>query len=194
MEDNSQEHFSPQESLRLIQSMIDKTKENISENRFSFLLWGWLAFFTFLSQYLLKAVFEYPHFYLVGLLMFIGIPINIIYNRRQRRKYPRTYVGDSIRHLWLGLGFCFFMLIFLFSNIPEGWQHCYPFFILFYGLGTFVSGMILKFRPLVIGGIINWVLALIAVRFSFDEQILFALAAVATSYLIPGYLIKSKNA
>lgn len=37
-----EENFSPQESLQLIQSMISKTKTNISENRFYFLFWGGL--------------------------------------------------------------------------------------------------------------------------------------------------------
>jgi len=194
MADNLQENFTAEESLQLIQSMINKTKENISENSFSFLLWGWLAFFTFLGQYILKVVFEYRHFYIVALIMFIGIPLTIIYNRKRSRKYARTYIGDSMRYLWLGLGVCFFLLNFLFSSIPQGWLFCYPFFILLYGLGTFVSGMILKFRPLVIGGVINWLLAVVAVRFDFDAQILFALAAIVICYIIPGYLIKSKKA
>jgi hypothetical protein len=194
MADNLHENFSPQESLQVIQSMISKTKANISENSFSFLLWGWLAFFTFLGQYILKAVFEYRHFYVVALIMFIGIPVNIIYNRRRTHKYARTYVGDSIRYLWTGLGVCFVILNFLFANIPQGWLFCYPFFILLYGLGTFVSGMILKFKPLVAGGIINWILAVIAIRFEFNTQILFALAAVVICYIVPGYLIRPKSA
>jgi len=64
------------------------------------------------------------------------------------------------------------------------------FFIVFYGLGTFVSGKILRFRPFVIGGIINWLLAGAAVFFSFDYQMLFGAAAIAISYLIPAYLLK----
>jgi predicted PurR-regulated permease PerM len=77
----------------------------------------------------------------------------------------------------------------------NGWLYCYPFFILMYGLGTFVSGRLLQFKPLMIGGILNWILACVAVFFSFDYQMLFAAAAILSSYLIPGYLIKpQKNA
>jgi hypothetical protein len=46
-----QENFSPQESLLLIQSMINKAKSDLEENRFYFLLWGWMAFLAFLAQF-----------------------------------------------------------------------------------------------------------------------------------------------
>ena len=72
-------------------------------------------------------------------------------------------------------------------------MNAYPFFILFYGLGTFVSGRVLKFRPLVIGGIFNWALAIISVYVHFDYQLLIAAAAILTSYIIPGYLLRSKQ-
>lgn len=78
------------------------------------------------------------------------------------------------------------------SNSPGGWANGYPFFILFYGLGTFISGKLLQFTPLVIGGIFNWVLAIACVFVPFDYQLLLAAAAILTSYIIPGYLIKTE--
>lgn len=186
--------FSPQESLMLIQSMIDKTKANISESRFHFLLWGWLAFSAIIAQYILLVVFDYPHHYLVWLITFVGIAASILYVKKNKRKRRvKTYIGDSMATLWTGLGVSFFILSFLFANIEGGWLHCYPFFILLYGLGTFVSGKILQFRPLVVGGIINWALAMVAVFFPFEQQMLFAAAAILTSYIIPGHLIKSNS-
>jgi hypothetical protein len=186
-------NFSPQESLRLIQSMIDKTKEDISKNSFNFLLWGWLAFLAILGQYVLKVVFEYRHHYIVWLATFAGLGISIVYNRKKHRGRARTYIGESMAYLWTGLGISFFILSYLFANIEGGWLFCYPFFILLYGLGTFVSGRILKFRPLIIGGIINWILAMISVKFDFDNQMLFGAAALLTSYIIPGHLLSAKK-
>lgn len=66
-------------------------------------------------------------------------------------------------------------------------------FILLYGLGTFVSGRLLQFKPLVVGGIINWIPVCAAVFFSFDYQMLFAAAAISSSYLLPGYLLKPQK-
>src|SRR5215210_4410990 len=132
--ETADKNFSPQESLLLIQSMINKTKENLGHGGFHFLLWGWLTFAAILGQYILKVIFHYKHHYLVFLLTFIGIAASIIYSRNKKRKYVRTYIGDSMRNLWIGLGISFFILSFLFANIEGGWLFCYPFFILLYGL------------------------------------------------------------
>jgi hypothetical protein len=190
MEDN----FSPQESLQLIQSMIFKTKTNISDNRFSFLFWGWFTFIAILLQFFLKVVLNYKYHYIVWILVIPALIFTINYGIKRNRKKPiRTYVGESMGFLWTGIGISFFVLTFIISSSKEGWNYSYPFFILLYGLGTFVSGKILKFRPLIIGGIVNWIMACASVFFSFDYQLLFAAAALLTSYIIPGHLLAAKN-
>ena len=187
-----QETFSPEQSIRLIHSMIDKTKANISVNRFYFLLWGWIAFIGILSQFVLKVVLLYEHHYLVWLITFAGLFATVYHSWKRRGiGHVRTYIGESMSYLWTGMGISFFVLCFIMTNV--GWQHAWPFFILFYGLGTFVSGKILRFTPLVVGGIINWVLACAATFFPFDYQLLFAAAAILSSYLIPGYMIQTEN-
>jgi hypothetical protein len=50
----------------------------------------------------------------------------------------------------------------------------------------------MRFKPLVIGGLINFVLAAISGRFSFDNQLLIAALAILTSYIIPGHLLKMR--
>lgn len=188
MEDN----FSPEHSLRLIQSMIDKTKCDLSENRVYFLLWGWLSFSAILGQFVLKVLVGYERHYLVWLITIPAVFITIWYSYRQERRVShRTYVGDSMSHLWTGIGVSFFILSFIVSNLRGGWLHAWPLFILFYGLGTFVSGRMLQFRPLVIGGIFNWGLAMVAVYVAFDYQLLLAALAILTSYIIPGHLLSS---
>lgn len=188
-----EDKFSPQESLLLIQSMIEKTKGRMSENRFYFLLWGWVTFIGILVQFFLKVVLGYKHHYLVWWITIIPLVITIMHTKRHgRQQGVRTYIGESMGYLWTGIGISFFVLVFLISNTAQGWLIGYPFFILFYGLGTFISGKILQFKPFVIGGAINWVLACGAILVHFDYQMLFAAAAILISYLIPAYLIKSE--
>lgn len=188
-----EENFSPQQSLQLIQAMVDKAKENISVNRFYFLLWGWVTFLAILGQFFLKVVLDYRHHYFVWLAVIPAVVITIIYSsKKQKQRSVRTYVGDSMSFLWSGIGISFFILTVIISTKGgAGWLNAYPFYILFYGLGTYVSGRILKFPPLVIGGIFNWLLALVSVFVGFDYQLLLAAAAILTSYLIPGYLLKN---
>jgi hypothetical protein len=189
-----EENFSPQQSLLLIQSMIDKTKGNIGRNRFHFLLWGWYVFLAILVQFILKVVLHYERHYLVWLGVIPVSFVTIIYSIRQsKHRGVRTYIGDSMSYLWTGVGISFFVLSFIISSSKEGWMFSYPFFILLYGLGTFISGKLLKFTPLVVGGIINWILACIAGYLHYDYQMLLTAVAILTSYIIPGHLLGIKK-
>lgn len=84
----------------------------------------------------------------------------------------------------------FMALVFILLNI--GWQHAFPVYILFYATGTFISGGILHFKPLQVGGIICWILAVASTFVSYQNQILFTAAAILASYLIPGYSLKKR--
>jgi hypothetical protein len=190
MEDN----FSPQQSLQLIQAMLHKTKANLGENSIYFLLWGWVTFIAIIGQFFLKVVLRNEHHYLVWLLTIPTAIITIIYSARRHNKHKvKTYIGESMSYLWTGIGISFFILSMIISYSNGGWAHAWPFFILMYGLGTFVSGMLLKFSPLVIGGIISWILSLVSVFVAFDYQLLLAASAILSSYIIPGHLLRSIN-
>ncbi len=190
-----EENFSPQQSLQLIQSMVEKTKANIADNGFYFLLWGWVAFFAFLSQYFLKVVLNYQQHYLAWLVAIPAVIFSIIYTRnKHRQSRVTTYIGESMRHLSTGVGIAFFILVFIISTQGgSAWLNAYPIFILLYGLGTFISGKIIRFTPLVIGGIFNWLLACAAAFVSYDYQLLICAVAIFTSYIIPGYLLVNRK-
>jgi hypothetical protein len=190
MTDNN---FTPQESLKLIQSMIDKTRQNMGDNSKHFLLWGWLSFTGCVAQFILKNIFDFRQHYLVWLVCIPGAIISIAMGMRdERKKVATTYLGESMKHLWIGMGLAFFVLSMILSKL--GWGNSiFPFFMLLYGLGTFISGKFLQFAPFVWGGIIAWVLAIAATFFSYDYQMLFGAAAILISYIIPAYLLRQKN-
>lgn len=185
--------FSPEQSLQLIQSMISKTKQDMSDNGIYFLVWGWLTFFACTAQFILKHVYEYEKHYLVWSVIVIGVIFSVYQGSKEDRKSrAKTYIGESMKYLWTGMGISFFVLSMILSKI--GWAFSvFPFFILLYGLGTFVSGCILRFRPLIIGGIIAWGLAIGSVYVSYDYQMLFGAAAILFSYIIPAYMLRVRN-
>jgi hypothetical protein len=187
------EKFTPQESLHLIQSMIDKTKQNMSDNGIYYLVWGWLTFFACTGQFVLKHIYDYPKHYYVWWITVIGVAFSIYQGMKEGKKSKATtYIGDSMKYLWIGMSIAYFVLSMILSQY--GWDKIvFPFFIMLYGLGTFVSGSIIKFRPLVIGGIIASGLAIGAAYAGYDYQMLFAAAAILISYIIPAYMLRSKN-
>ena len=186
-----EQQFNPEQSLRLIQNMIDKTKGEMSNQSPYFLLWGYTTLAGCLGQFALKVFANYQHHYLVWLITIPCAIVSFIFSSRRRRATRvSTYVGESMSALWTGVGFSFVILSLLFIKI--GYLNCYPFFILLYGLGSFVSGRILRYKPFIIGGLISWVLAAVAIWYSFDYQALFAAAAILFSYIIPGHMIRSE--
>ena len=187
-----EETFSPEQSLRLISTMISKTREDMSDNGIYFLVWGWITFIACVGQFVLKNIYQYEQHYVVWSLVLVGIAFSIYQGTKEKKQKAKTYVGESMKYLWIGMGISFFVLSMILSKL--GWGTVvFPFFILLYGLGTFISGNFIRFRPLIIGGILAWCLAIGSVYVSYDYQMLFAAAAILISYIIPAYLLRRKN-
>ncbi|HSU28781.1 MAG TPA: hypothetical protein VLJ68_10390 [Chitinophagaceae bacterium] len=187
------EELSPEQSLDLIRTMISKARLDMSDNAFYFLVWGWLTFIACTGQFILKHIVKWDQHYQVWWIIWIGVIFSIWHSvREEKKRKARTYISDSMKWLWIGMGISYFVLSMILSKI--GWEtSVFPYFIMLYGLGTFVSGNFLQFRPLIIGGIIAWALAIGAVFVEYDYQMLFGAAAILFSYIIPAYLLRSRN-
>lgn len=188
----AEENFSPEQSLHLIRSMIDKTKQDMSDNSIYFLVWGWITFIACTAQFVLQHIYAYEKHYQVWWLVIVGVIFSVYKGITDDKKQKvRTYIGDSMSYLWIGMGIAFFVLSMILTRI--GWGSViFPFFMLLYGLGTFVSGNFIRFRPLIVGGIIAWALAIGATFAEADYQVLFAAAAILFSYIIPAYMLRHK--
>jgi hypothetical protein len=190
MQGNKKE-FSPQESLKLITEMIETTKNSISDRSHYFLLWGWAVVIGCLTQYYLKAILNYPQHYYAWLITPVAIVLHIIFVYRDRRKDRiKTFINEANIYLWTSIFLSFLALGFVFTHI--GWEYCYPFYILLYALGTYISGSLIKFKPMIIGGLLCFVLVVICVYQPYDFQMLITAFAIIISYIIPGYLLRSQ--
>ncbi|HEX8329534.1 MAG TPA: hypothetical protein VF629_18495 [Hymenobacter sp.] len=187
----SEHPFSASDSLNLIQNMIQAAKQDLSDNSFDLLLWGWLVLVSALAHYgLLQAGYARP-WLAWPVLMGLGTVVAFVHGvRRGRRERVRTAQGDFMRFLWAGFGVLLLMLIGV--GTAYGWGRAYPLIIALYGLGTFATGGALQFRPLVWGGAACWVLATVAFRVDFDTQLLLVAAAVLLAYVVPGHLLKNQ--
>jgi hypothetical protein len=105
------ENFSPQDSLLLIRSMINKTKQGMSDNSIYFLIWGWITFIACTGQFVLKHIYNYEKHYRVWLLVIIGMIFSIYQSTKARKKQKvKTYISDSMKYLWMGMGISYFVL------------------------------------------------------------------------------------
>lgn len=175
--------------LDLIEEMIQTAKGNISEGSVFYLIWGWLVFLAAAINYYLLMFTQYGNHWIAWpFLMTLGAIISgIIGYRKGKQQTVSTYPERAMKNLWLA--FLITLLAVLFGMGKTGIAYSYPIIMLLYGLGTFVSGGILKFNPLKIGGVISWICGLVAFQQSFPNQLLLIIAAILASYIIPGHLL-----
>jgi len=185
----AEKELSPQESLKLIASMIETTKNSISDRSHYFLLWGWAVVVGCLLQYYLKTIVNYPHHYYAWFITPVALFVHFIFIYRDNKKEQvKTYINEATMYLWTAIGLCFIVLAFVFTKI--GWQYCYPFYIMLYAVGTYVSGLLLKFRPMIVGGLLCFPLVVLCVFQQYDTQMLTTTFAIIISYIIPGYWLR----
>src|ERR1700730_13077803 len=135
--DNHPESFTPEESLRVIQSMIDQVKSTVADKSFLFLLWGWLVFIGAIGQYILKVIVRTDLHPVVWNIMFIGFIVTGVYVSRQRTRLVRMYVDDGLRNIWMVIGIVQTLVVFIFMRRGD-WEHCYTIFILTYSIGCYL--------------------------------------------------------
>ena len=188
------ENFSAEQSLQVIQSMIEKAKNQFSENGHLYLLWGWVVFTCSVAQFVLLKFVQYEKHYLVWLASWLAVIYQFVYLRKKNKQVKvKTYADHIIGYVWL----TFFMLMMLIGFLlgQTGGNEYYklfsPAFLALYGMPTFLSGILLRFRPLLIGGIGCWTLSVLAYFIPYDYQLLLLSAAMVIAWIIPGYILRS---
>jgi hypothetical protein len=180
----------PQESLALIAEAIRKTKENYRENSRFFLLWGWLIVTASLGFYVLRQYTATRFFFLpFPVLSAVGIVMSLVWYRQLKAEAPtETYLGYFFNRLWLVVGIGFIVVVFV--SVSRGWS---PFLYtpVVAGIGTLVTGLAMKFRPLVWGGILFFTAAVAGIYLPNAGLPLLNGLAMIGGYLVPGYLLKS---
>jgi hypothetical protein len=181
--------LSKEESLSIITSMIEATKKDLQDNGSWYLLWGWLVFIACAIHYsLMKVGYEHPYY--AWMLMPLGGVISVVKGIREEKKQRvKTFVDDFMRYILIAFLVCLLMVLLNFGVLQLA---TYPLLMMIYGVWLFVSGGALLFRPLLIGGIINWALAAIGFYVGFETQLLLLAAAVLFGYIIPGYMLRSR--
>jgi hypothetical protein len=183
----TENRFDPSRSLEMIAEVIAKTKENLKEHSFLFLLWGWLIAAASVLFFGLHAYTSFKYFFLpFPVLSLIGIVFSFLHYSGKHQG-SETYIGHYLKNLWLvlGIGFILVVIINVYSGNPP-----FTYTLLIGGIGTGVSGLVLRFRPLIFGAIL-FMLFTVACVFTDDlYKPLLQGAAVIAGYLVPGYLLK----
>jgi hypothetical protein len=183
--------LSPQQSLDLIQEMINQAKGNVRDNSFYYLFWGWILIAAHVGSFVLNRIdFDYP--FAVWLIVIPAWVVSFLYGTRQTKKQNRTstHLEKVNISLWVSFGIIAVVIPFFGSFIN---YQINPVILLVGSMATLTSGVIIKYRPLMIGGGILFIGGLLSFFLSKEMQSLASAAAIALGYLVPGYLLKSQK-
>ena len=184
------EKLSAQQSLDIISSMIAQAKGNVQKNAFYFLLWGWTILSCNLGIYLMIQFTDIRNPFWIWLLTVPAGIASMVYGRNQDRINTHTHLDTITKWLWIGYGVICFTIVAFGPKI--NWQ-INPVIITMSAVPTFVSGVMLRFRPLILGGLSFWICGIIIFFLPMKEQFLVSSIALALGYLVPGYQLKAKK-
>jgi len=179
------------ESLELISKMIQNSQQKIKAgNGVTFLIFGYTTLAISLLVYYLLKTTENSWYNLVWL----GIPvigfIMLYFLRKDKPKYTKTYIDRVVSNVWTVVGSSIFLVSFTagFVRIPV-----LAILILLLGIATAITGLVIKFRPVVIGGVLGMIsFVLPFVMFGYEQVLIYGIC-VFIMMVIPGHILNYKG-
>lgn len=209
---DKEDQLSQQESLAIIQQMINKAKNSYHENGTGAILWGCVIAFcslaTFASiQFNLKLPFD------VWLLTIIAIvPQVFIAIKNKNISKAEGYDDRILDSVWLCFGISIFILTIIQANLTSGlaplvnfykqqtnnpspfkyYEFNSAFFLMLYAIPTFITGRARSFNLMVYGAFVCWGSCIASIFTSIKiDMLLMALSAIC-AWLIPGIILRAK--
>ena len=200
--------LSEKESLELITSIINRAKESYHDTGWGPIMWGSLVSFCSLMTWA-QVNWKFSIGFDIWLLVLAAIiPQVIISYREKKSKLAKTHNDIALDYVWMSFGIALFLLIFATNTIQAGMNNTFsseglPYkkpsiffynyqvslFLIIYGLPTFITGGIMKFTPMLVGGIFCWLCSLVCLFTpSLTDLLLMAASAIA-AWLVPGIII-----
>lgn len=208
--DKEEKTLSEKESLDLIARMINKAKDACHDTGISAIMWGALIAICSLVR-LSELQFGYKLPFDIYLLTLVAVIPQIYFSvQEKKRRKVKTYDDAFMDSLWLAFGICIFLMIFITSAMFNRWEpaadeylkatshstgfRLYEFnaslFLLLYGMPTFVTGLSMKFRPMLLGGLLCWVCSIASVFTHIKIDLLLLALSSVFAWLIPGIIME----
>jgi len=191
--------FDENQSLQVIKEMIQVSQKKLKNDGVLFILWGWIIFYNYISWYMINNIvttyqikmgFEY---FAKGLVV-LAFAFSIYYIFKKNKKVT-TYIGISLRYVWISLIVCLSLVnMIIFNTIHEfnaALQH--PIFMVFMAFAVVITGGILRYKLIIFGGVVFGLLAYVCSYLSLENQMLIEAIAWLIAFIIPGHYLYAKR-
>jgi hypothetical protein len=203
-----QQEFNERESLQLITDMINKTKQSFHDTGFGPIMWGSVITFCSLVTFTCNYLKVNPPFDVWWLTLIALIPQVVYSIRESKRKQAKTYNDIAMDYTWIAFGISVGILTFIINSLAADliksipnymevrggfrlYNHTTGLHLLLYGIPTFITGGVMKFKPMLIGAIICWAFALISIFTGGQVDMLLLAGGALAAWLVPGILLNN---
>nr|AOE14260.1 hypothetical protein [uncultured bacterium] len=189
---------SSKDQIEAIASAINNTRENLKPLSINFIFWGCLVIVMSLFNYAFPSLIastQYGDVLFWTVLPLIGMILTIYYNIKYRNKTGyETYLNRVIKIIWGVFNLSWIYIIALSFTIKS--FHPVPPILFLLGMMLIITGLIIKFKPITLGGIF---LTIFTFYLNFNPGInllLVNIIGVSLGMLVPGlslFYSKSHN-
>lgn len=179
--------LSAEDSLKLIQEMIRKAKRSYITKGIAPIVWGSLIIFCSLVTWA-EIVFSLKTSFDVWLLLMLALIPQIYFTIKEKRsKDFISHDGDTVSFIWIAFTVCIFITSFY--DGKYGGEGSAALYMMLYGIPTFLTGGIFKFKPMILGGTLCWLLSVISMFTNDSIDMLLMAACGLFAWVIPGVIL-----
>ena len=179
---------SSKDQIEAIASAINNTRENLKPLSINFIFWGCLVIVMSLFNYAFPSLIastQYGAVLFWTVLPLIGMILTIYYNIKYRNKTGyETYLNRVVKIIWGVFNLSWIYIIALSFTLKS--FHPVPPILFLLGMMLIITGLIIKFKPITLGGIF---LTIFTFYLNFNPGInllLVNIIGVSLGILVPG--------
>lgn len=185
-------NFNADQSIELIQRMIRDTRRNLSSGSSNlFILWGYLLAATAVGIFLLLTFTESRAWQWLWLPA-LGWLLMWISREKKPEGEVRTFVDRVIGNVWTVMGLSAWFVSMLALFMPMRLPILFI-ILLIMGMGTTVTGLIIRFTPTAVGGVAAIILAPFTLIAGDMWQPLLFIAGFVVMMIVPGHILNYKS-
>lgn len=187
-----EKNLTEEESMLIIQQMINTAKHEQKDNGVGWILWGWLLFLVSVLTYInlytgwFSTYYFWSYFGILSLLLILYSVVKYYFFHKKER--ARTYTGELFQKLNVGF---FITIMFIIFSMNTGLDPMkgFPVLIGLYGFWILIYGTALDFKPSILAAYITWALGFAGFFVhSFGTIMLLHGSAALIGYIIPGHI------
>ena len=189
MKEESQ--LSAEQSLHIINEMVQRARFNLAQGAMYFIIWGILlsasALYEFIAGAILHQTTPWIGWPIAGV---VGGLLSYWYGARKDAEQRTNHLDRIYSMIWV---IFFITLIILIVALVRTRVEPGSYILIITGLPTYFTGRLLRFKPLQFGGVGFWVIGLFSLYFFEEYQSVFFALAMVQGYIIPGLWMMNKQ-